>query len=59
LYCFWHGGFALLVLAYAVLANIDGGPRRVANIPAGILVAVLLTQWYPRCGSHERERGDA
>ncbi len=43
LYCFWHGGFALLVFAYAVLANLDGGTRRVGNIPGGILVAVALT----------------
>jgi signal transduction histidine kinase len=43
LYCFWHGGFALLVLVYAVLANLDGGTRRVGNIPGGILLAVVLT----------------
>ena len=43
LYSFWHGGFALLVLVYALLANLDGRTSRVRNIPAGILVAVLLT----------------
>ena len=43
LYCFWHGGFALLVLVYAILANLDGRTSRVRNIPVGILVAVLLT----------------
>ena len=43
LYCFWHGGFALLVLVYAVLANLDGRTKRVGTIPAGILVAVVLT----------------
>ena len=43
LYAFWHGGFALLVLVYAILANLDGRTSRVRNIPAGILIAVLLT----------------
>ena len=43
LYCFWHGGFALLVLVYAVLANRDGRTKRVRNIKAGIAVSVALT----------------
>jgi hypothetical protein len=32
LYCFWHAGFALLVLIYALLANLDGRTTRVRNI---------------------------
>ena len=43
LYCFWHGGFAVLVLAYAVLATRDGRTRRAGNIPAGIAAGVGLT----------------
>ncbi len=43
LYCFWHGGFALLVLVYAVLANRDGRSKRVRNTTAGIAVSGALT----------------
>ena len=43
LYCFWHGGFALLVLTYAMLAHLVGWTRRIGNKPAGIVLAVTLT----------------
>jgi signal transduction histidine kinase len=43
LYCFWHGGFALLVLVYAVLANRDGPTERVRGILVSIAVGVGLT----------------
>jgi ABC-type Fe3+-siderophore transport system permease subunit len=43
LYCFWPGGFAVLVLVYAVLATRDGRTRRAGNILAGIAAGVGLT----------------
>jgi two-component system sensor histidine kinase/response regulator len=43
MYCFWHGGFAFLVLLYAVLANRDGRTKRVRHIAEGITVSVALT----------------
>jgi signal transduction histidine kinase/CheY-like chemotaxis protein len=43
LYCFWHGGFALLVFAYAVMADRDGRVSRVRDISAGIVMGVILT----------------
>jgi signal transduction histidine kinase len=43
LYCFWHGGFAFLVLTYAVLANRDGRSKPINGIRAGLAVAVAST----------------
>lgn len=35
MYMFWHGGFPLMVLAYALLAQRDDGPKRFASpLPA-------------------------
>ncbi|OQS33234.1 response regulator [Chromobacterium haemolyticum] len=35
MYMFWHGGFPLMVLAYALLAQHDDGPKRFASpLPA-------------------------
>jgi signal transduction histidine kinase len=42
LYCFWHGGFAVLVLVYAVLANGEGA-KQIHDVPADINTAVALT----------------
>jgi signal transduction histidine kinase/CheY-like chemotaxis protein len=43
LYQFWHGGFALLVLAYAVLADRGGAARQMRNIQAGIAGGIAIT----------------
>ncbi len=43
LYCFWHGGFAFLVLLYAGLANRDSASGRVRGIRSGIAIGVALT----------------
>jgi hypothetical protein len=42
LYCFWHGGFALLVLVYAVLANGERA-KQIHDVPAEINIAIALT----------------
>jgi len=44
LYCFWHGGFALYVVAYAVLARRAGGPYATLQYPgAAVPIGVAVT----------------
>ncbi len=43
LYCFWHGGFALLVFVYAAMADRDAPGSRIRNIFAGVLTGAALT----------------
>jgi signal transduction histidine kinase len=43
LYCFWHGGFALLVFVYAVMADRDERVSRVRNLSTGIVAGVAVT----------------
>jgi signal transduction histidine kinase/CheY-like chemotaxis protein len=39
LYCFWHGGFALFVLAYSLLINRDD-PSRLLRRSSGLAIAI-------------------
>ncbi len=41
LYMIWHGGFPLLVLAYAWLKGGDGGPRIARSVRSAIIASVL------------------
>jgi PAS domain S-box-containing protein len=43
LYCFWHGGFALFVVAYAALARRDGSEPALSGTKANIAVGVAAT----------------
>src|ERR1700686_2230682 len=43
LYIFWHAGFALLVLVYAILADRDGKTRPLSNVPGAIPAAIAIT----------------
>jgi signal transduction histidine kinase len=43
LYIFWHAGFALLVLVYAILADRDGKTRPLRNVPGAIAAAIAIT----------------
>ncbi|WP_244549243.1 PAS domain S-box protein [Bradyrhizobium canariense] len=42
LYMIWHGGFPLLVLAYALLKDRDGGPRIQGSAVRAILTSAIV-----------------